>query len=151
MAVFIQIIKIALPVRSYSKNIHSVFFDIINLLSEIFFYDNFIRKPCRFHILNTFHQRITYVKLTPGLIEIIRGHSYDKIIPQLFSSFQKIIMSLMKQIICTISYNFFHYDFASLIAFLSKSINILLSSIVVSPICATRKTYSSLSPPVGLT
>ena len=57
------------PIRTDSKDVDMISLDIVNLLSHILFNNNLVCEPCLSHILDSFHQRITYVQFSAVLIK----------------------------------------------------------------------------------
>ena len=109
LAVILQIIKFATPVRTDYQKVDIIFCNVIKLLPLIFLYNDLIRKTGLADIFDTLQKIVLYIQLAAFDIKALTGDSHNKIIPKLPGSFQNIVMSLVEQIKGTVSNDFFRY------------------------------------------
>ncbi len=83
LAVILQVLKGARPVRADSENVDIVFLNILHLLAHVILHDHLVRKSGSFHIFNALVQGIDYVQFSPGLVVLLGSDSHDQIIPKL--------------------------------------------------------------------
>src|SRR5574344_2158231 len=105
------------PVTSDCENVNVILLYVINFLTDIVLNNNFISKTSRLNSLNTFKHVIANIQLSTAHIKAITSNSNNKIITQFLCPAKKIYMSLMQEIICAISDNFFHTLFSKIIFF----------------------------------
>ena len=108
LAIFVQVVEFSFPVGTNSKYIHIIFLDIIYFLSEVVFDDYFICQPCCFYRFHAFKHVVSHIQLSTVAVEVIIGNTYNKIVSQSLSPFQQVYMSLVEQVVCAVSDNFFH-------------------------------------------
>ena len=87
IAVILQVIKFAPPVRAEHKQIHLVLNNITELLSLILFYDNLVGKTGAPHVLNSFQKTVAHIQLAALNVITLAGYAHDQIIAQCFGSF----------------------------------------------------------------
>ncbi len=68
-AILFKIIKLSFPIRSNSKNIYIIFLNIINFLTDIILYNNFIGITGTSHGFNTLQHIISNIQLSPILVK----------------------------------------------------------------------------------
>ena len=87
IAVILEVIKFAPPVRAEHKQIHLVLNNITELLSLILFYDNLVCKTGAPHVLNSFQKTVAHIQLAALNVITLAGYAHDQIIAQCFGSF----------------------------------------------------------------
>ena len=104
----IQVVKQSFPIRTDGKDVHIILLYVINLLTHIVLDDDLI---CITGSLNGFHTLqhvVAHIELTSSTIKGVACHTHDKVVTQLLCSSKEVNMTLMKQVVCSVCYYFFH-------------------------------------------
>ena len=108
LAIFVQIIKLAFPVGTNGEDVYIVFLNVVNLLTEIVFYDYLIGQACGLNGLDTLKHVIAHVELAALAIKIVVGDTYDEVVAQRLGTTKEIDVTLMKKVVGAIGDYFLH-------------------------------------------
>ena len=98
----------AYPIGAYGEDVDTIFLDVVNLLTDIVFDDDFIGKARSLYCLHTFEHIVAHVELTTTTVEAVAGDTYDEIVAKCLRPSQQVDMPLVQQVIGTICDDFFH-------------------------------------------
>ena len=82
--------------------------DVVYLLTEIVFNDDFICNSCLLDRFDSFKDIVTDIEFASASVKAVACDSYYKVVSQGFSSVQKVNMALMQKVICSICDYFLH-------------------------------------------
>ena len=88
LTVSFEVVELSAPVASHGEDIYIKAFDVVNLLTLIFFDDNFVSQACGAHGLYTLHERLLHVNLSTLAVERVGGDAHDEVVAQCLCTFQ---------------------------------------------------------------
>lgn len=108
LAILIQVIELPYPVRSDGEDIDIVFLDIINLLAGVVLNDNLVGKTRCLDSFDPLQDVVTDIEFATSLVKAIGSHTDDQVIAKFLRPPQQVDMSLMQQVVCSVSDDFYH-------------------------------------------
>ena len=108
LAIFFQIVEMALPVAADGEDVDIVFLDVVDLLTEIVFDDNLIGITGGPDGFDALKHVVTDVELAALAVETVVGDTDNQVVAQGFGAPQKIEVPLMEQIVSAVGNDFLH-------------------------------------------
>ena len=82
VAVFLQIVKSAHPVRSDGEDVHTFLDDVINLLPLVFLHQDLVCQAGGAHALDALGHRLLNVQFATVIVVALAGNAHDQVVAQ---------------------------------------------------------------------
>ena len=99
LAVFVEIVELADPVRAHREDIHVVAPDIVDLLAFVFLHDDLVRQARGLDGGDALDKRLLVVDLPSGFVIVVARDADDQIIAERLRPLQKPDMAVVQQVV----------------------------------------------------
>ena len=108
LAVFAEVVEVALPVGAHGEDVDVVFLDVVDLLAHIVLDDDLVGQARGLHGLHALEHVVAHVELAALAVEIVVGDAHDEVVAQFLSPPQQVDVALVQEVVGAVSDDFLH-------------------------------------------
>ena len=99
LAVFVEVVELALPVAADGEDVDIVLLDVVDLLAEVVLDDDFVGVASGLDGFDTLEDVVAHIELAATTVEAIAGDSDDEVIAKFLGTAKEVDVALMQEVV----------------------------------------------------
>ena len=98
LAVVLEVVELAQPVRADREDVDLVLLDVVDLLAFVLLDDHLVGEAAVLHVLDAIHQALLDVQLAAGVVEVLGRDRDDQVVTQGAGALEEASVPVVEQV-----------------------------------------------------